>query len=187
MHWTELYENEDKIIKASLEKKKPILPTPKGYTPLAYADLDAGIFDTTASSASNKNTLSENHQLVKFKKKKLWELAVTPGKNILMNIGMNYMSPNDIQVIPIMMLFMLFINTFKEIFEVNTKFSIVDESIDAKVDSYDINIMKGIYILSCFGNLMVGLWKLNKMGLIPKTNSDWLSWEPKLESAEKFI
>lgn len=189
MHWSQLYENEDEIIQAYLGKgdQKEKLPPPKGYTPTAYADLDAGIFDTSPNSSTKKKRLSENVQLVKFKKKKLWELAATPGKNIFMNFGMNYMSPNDIQVIPIMMLFMLFINTFKEMFEVNSRFSAVDASIDAEVDLYDINIMKGIYVLSCFGNLLVGLWKLNKMGLIPNTASDWLGWESKLLGAETFI
>lgn len=187
MHWTQLYEKEDEIIQAYLENKPSNLPVPEGYTPSAYADLDKGIFDTTPSKTTNKKNLTEINQLIKFKKKKLWELAATPGKNIFMNIGMNYMSPNDIQVIPIMMLFMLFINTFKEMFEVHSKFKMVDSSIDAEVDQFDINIMKGIYILSCCGNLLVGLWKLNKMGLIPNSNSDWLSWESKLDSVQKFI
>ncbi|TID28617.1 hypothetical protein CANINC_002373 [Pichia inconspicua] len=189
MHWSELYENEDEIIRAYLGKGNPkeMLPLPKGYSPSVYSDLDAGKFNTNSNSPATNKRLSENLQLVKFKKKKLWELAATPGKNILINFGMNYMSPNDIQVIPIMMLFMLFVNTFKEMFEVNSRFAAVDSSIDAEVDTYDINIMKGIYVLSCVGNLMVGLWKLNKMGLIPNTTSDWLGWESKLLSAEKFI
>ena len=48
-------------------------------------------------------------------------------------------------------------------------------------------LMKLVYLLSCLINLIIGIWKLNSMGLIPNKQSDWLPFESKLLSKEKFI
>lgn len=190
--WVNIYKESDHLIDAHFANKKADIKKPNGYTESTFRDLDNGEYkpvskaqlDQTKTRQRNK---LQNHETQEFKKKKLWELAVSPAKSILMNAGMSYMSPNDIQVIPIMMLFMLFINTFKEIFTMNSKFRALDVSIDGEVDSYDVAIMKSIFLLSCCGNLAVGVWKLNSMGLIPNKRSDWLALEPKLLSKEVHI
>lgn len=190
--WLELYKNEELIFEKFNENKDVKLKQPLGYSESAFDDIDKGFNkpikqeELESINKQSRNKM-QNYEIKVFKKKKMWELATSPAKSILMNIGMSYMSPNDIQVIPIMMLFMLFINTFKEIFTVNVKFQTLDKSIETEIDSYDLIIMKFVYILSCCGNLLVGLWKLNSMGLIPNKSSDWLSWEPKLLSKEVFI
>lgn len=190
--WLDIYKNEKELVQKYVANKSLKLKQPQGYTDAAFSDIDNGNYlpvgadGGNTTSGKNHNKI-QNHELKEFKKKKMWELATSPAKSILMNIGMSYMSPNDIQVIPIMMLFMLFINTFKEMFTVNVKFQQLDANIESEIDSYDVNIMKLVYILSCFGNLLVGLWKLNSMGLIPNKSSDWLGWEHPLKSAEIFV
>lgn len=190
--WIDIYTNEQDIISKYNENRTSKIKQPPGFTPSTFSDLDKGLYnpvkqeDLKETNLKRKNKIM-NHELKAFKKKKMWELAYSPAKSIFMNAVMSYMSPNDIQIIPIMMLFMLFINTFKEIFMVSPKFRQLDKSIDADIDNYDINIMKFVYILSCCGNLLVGLWKLNSMGLIPNKSSDWLGWEEALKSNETFI
>lgn len=191
-NWINTYKEADRLVDAHFLNKKADIKKPNGYTESTFKDLDNGVFKPIRKHELKrlkveKRSKIQNYELQDYKKKKLWELATSPGKSILMNIGMSYMSPNDIQVIPIMMLFMLFINSFKEMLSVNSKFAALDTSIDADVDSYDIVIMKSVFLISCCGNLAVGIWKLNNMGLIPNKPSDWLSFETKLLSEELFI
>lgn len=190
--WLDIYRNENDFVQIHLANKNLKLKQPQGYTDAAFNDIDNGNYlpvskEGAKGNAAVSHNKIQNHELKEFKKKKMWELATSPAKSILMNVGMSYMSPNDIQVIPIMMLFMLFINTFKEMFMVNLKFKQLDSNIESKIDSYDVNIMKFLYILSCCGNLLVGLWKLYSMGLIPNKSSDWLGWEHPLKSAEVIV
>lgn len=193
MSWLDIYKNENEIVQTYLNNKSMKLKQPVGFTDNTYDDIDNGLFkpikftELKSQQLKIKQNKIQNLELKQFKKKKMWELSISPAKSILMNVVMSYMSPNDIQVIPIMMLFMLFINTFKEILMVNTKFEQLDQSISSDIDTYDMNIMKFIYILSSCGNLIVGLWKLNSMGLIPNKSSDWLGWEYPLKSNEIFI
>lgn len=37
--------------------------------------------------------------------------------------------------------------------------------------------VKAIYVLMNFLLLGLGIWKVNAMGLLPTTRSDWLAWE----------
>lgn len=190
-NWLDTYKNEEVIIQRCIENKDIKFTPPVGYVDTAFNDLDDGNYkilkEADITESQKRRSKMQNYELKEFKKKKMWELATSPAKSILMNVGMSYMSPNDIQVIPIMMLFMLFINTFKEMFAMNEKFSRLDTSIDSEIDAYDLNIMKFVYFISCCGNLGVGVWKLNSMGLIPNRQSDWLGWESKLLSKENFV
>lgn len=188
--WKSIYLNEEEIVSKYHHNKDLKIKQPPGYTNAVFDDINTRLDNKLQDSnkqTHNKSSKIQNYELIEFKKKKMWELAISPAKNILMNFGMNYMSPNEIQVIPIMMLFMLFINNFQELFQVNSKFNDINSKIDAEMDSYDLNIWKLIYILSVLGNLGVGVWKLFKIGLIPNSKSDWISWESILSSTDKFV
>lgn len=186
MSWLDIHKNERLYVNAYKQSKLVKITPPQGYTDNAYQDIDEGRISSNCGRVRSKGKIL-NFDLKDMKKKKLWELSTSPAKSIIMNIGMSYMSPNEIQVIPITMLCMLFINTFKELFQVNEKFEQLDKSMEGDVDSYDVNLMKLVYILSCCGNLAVGIWKLNSMGLIPTKTSDWLAFEKKLSSKESFV
>lgn len=176
------YDEEDSLVDKCLNNtnNKEII-TPKGYS-------ESTTYVTGTSTPSTKSSGKiYNAELNNNKKTQLWTIARSNYSSILMNIVMNYMSPNDVQIIPIMMLAMLFINTFKEIMLINGKFNNLNDSIDGEVDEYDLILMKLVYLLSCLINLIIGIWKLNSMGLIPNKQSDWLPFESKLLSKEKFI
>ncbi|KAI0462807.1 hypothetical protein LJB42_003609 [Komagataella kurtzmanii] len=114
---------------------------------------------------------SVNLQLNKLKYKKAWELAYSPAKNIPMNLIMMYFSPNSLQIISIMMTINLFTTPLKDIFNCN---EIFEKSVDLSViDTYDLIMMKMFFIVCHFGTLLVGMWKLNNMGIIP-TKADFI-------------
>ncbi|QPG76052.1 hypothetical protein FOA43_003438 [Brettanomyces nanus] len=137
---------------------------------------------STDNRRTNKKHKQKDEALESLKMKKLWEMAIQPSKNIPMNAIMMYMTPNSIQIISIMMMVMLFVGSLKDIFAVQKKFK------NAQVNSrYDFFVLKGIYVLCCSGNLLVGLWKLNAMGLIPNQSSDWLTWETKLGNDQTVV
>ncbi|ODV97844.1 hypothetical protein PACTADRAFT_343 [Pachysolen tannophilus NRRL Y-2460] len=164
--WEQLYENPD--LKVNQPSKEKIIPSPPGFSEI--------------KRNKNEPTLNtiKNFDLEKLKQKKAWEMAFSPAKNIPMNLIMSYFSPNSLQLIPIMMTLMLFINPGKEIF-----FGLKNLNLMETKSSYDLILMKACFILMCLGNMLIGVWKLNSMGLIPNTKSDWLSWESAVKVEEK--
>ncbi|EPX72097.1 ER membrane protein complex subunit 4 [Schizosaccharomyces octosporus yFS286] len=104
--------------------------------------------------------------------KKAWELAYSPLKQIPMNIIFAYMSGNSLQIFSIITTFMLFLNPLKAISSSGDAF--------ASFRSVHPNAMwlpMIVYILSQCLLMAIGIYKLQKMGLLPTTNSDWLAWE----------
>ncbi|RMJ21076.1 hypothetical protein PHISP_08055 [Aspergillus sp. HF37] len=108
-----------------------------------------------------------------LKLKKAWEIAIAPAKQIPMNAIMMYMSGNSLQIFSIMMVFMLFKGPIQGLLGTNSVF--------AKFDSEGTHTrligVKIVYVLVQFGLLGLGVWKVNVMGLLPTTRSDWLAWE----------
>ena len=45
--------------------------------------------------------------------------------------------------------------------------------------------VKAVYVLMQLGLLGLGIWKVNSMGLLPTTKSDWLSWETERQPLER--
>ncbi|KAG7694951.1 hypothetical protein KL930_001274 [Ogataea haglerorum] len=116
---------------------------------------------------------NKNSDLEELKYERAWDLAKSPAKSIPMNLIMMYMSPNSLQLIPVVMVLMLFVNSIKEIFQVREKFRDLELN-----DNQGKTFLQFLYVACCCGNMAIGVWKLNKLGLIPNRSSDWLSWEP---------
>lgn len=175
--WISYYKTEDDVVeKLSVKTRKEKLPPPSGYDEQIYKLQSEGKLKKS-TKLGKKN--EKNDELDVLKRKKLWELAIKPAKSIPMNALMMYMSPNSIQIISIMMTVMLFFNSLKDIFFVNRVF----ENAEAE-STYDMLVMKTIYVIACSGNLILGTWKLNSMGLIPNKTSDWLGWESAILSQQ---
>ena len=45
--------------------------------------------------------------------------------------------------------------------------------------------VKAVYILMQCLLLALGIWKVNSMGLLPTTKSDWLAWETERQPLER--
>ncbi|ODQ80877.1 hypothetical protein BABINDRAFT_161070 [Babjeviella inositovora NRRL Y-12698] len=83
------------------------------------------------------------------------------------------MSGNSLQIIPIMMTLMLFTGPLQSIITVNDNFV----NLATKKNKTEVLQAKIIFILCHLGCIAVGVWKLNSLGLIPNSRSDWLAWE----------
>ncbi|CAL5869589.1 uncharacterized protein PFLUO_LOCUS3819 [Penicillium psychrofluorescens] len=126
-------------------------------------------------------TTSKPEETDALKIKKAWEIAIAPSKQIPMNAIMMYMSGNSLQIFSIMMVFMLFKGPIQGLFNTNAAFAKFDtESTRAKLVG-----VKAVYVLMQLGLLALGIWKVNAMGLLPTTRSDWLAWESERQPLER--
>ena len=176
-NWINYYKTEDEVVekfsgKVNIEK----LPFPPGYDEQIYRLQSEGKLKKSLKSHKKAESKEE---LERLKRKKIWELAIKPVKSVPMNALMMYMSPNSIQIISIMMTVTLFFNSLRDILSVNRAFANTEAESD-----YDMFVMKTVYVISCSGNLLLGIWKLNSLGLIPNRTSDWLGWESTILSQQ---
>ncbi|KAI1168659.1 hypothetical protein F5B18DRAFT_190240 [Nemania serpens] len=118
-----------------------------------------------------------------LKLKKAWEVALAPVKSIPMTFFMMYMSGNSLQIFSIMMVFMAFKNPIVGLFGTNQAF----ERFESDTNKTKILQVKLAYIAMQLVALGVGIWKVNGMGLLPTTRSDWLAWESQRDPLEHAI
>ncbi|KAK7521411.1 uncharacterized protein IWZ02DRAFT_453641 [Phyllosticta citriasiana] len=151
--------------KAPAPSKNSNIPDPPGYT------------------APNKQRATPRTRLRKETSlKKAWELAIAPAKSLPMNaIGM-YMTGNSLQIFSIMMVFMLFKNPITALFNINRNFCNFETP---GTSSRLLGVKLGIRRHQLSRGLALGIWKVNKMGLLPTTRSDWLAWEAEREPLER--
>ncbi|PNP45844.1 hypothetical protein TGAMA5MH_02584 [Trichoderma gamsii] len=118
-----------------------------------------------------------------LKVKKAWEVALAPVKGLPMTAIMMYMSGNSLQIFSIMMVFMAFKNPIVGLMSTNQAF----ERFQTDSNSGQILQTKLVYVAMQFLALAVGVWKINSMGLLPTTRSDWMMWESLREPVEHAI
>lgn len=106
--------------------------------------------------------------------KKAWELSFQPAKSIPMNAIMMYMSGNSLQIFSIMMVFMLFKTPIQGLMNTNQAFSRFERSDRIHGKLLGVKI---VYCVMQLALLAMGVWKVDRMGLLPTTRSDWLAWE----------
>lgn len=139
-----------------------------------------GAESNTKSIAPIKKPTAQQLDLLKVKK--AWEIATGPAKSIPMNLVMSYMTGNSLQMIPIMMTLMLLWNPLKAIFsETNAAFA----GLKTEKNALEILLPQVVFVVCQLGNIGVGLWKLNNMGLIPNREADWLAWKRAAEVIER--
>ncbi|KAB2578915.1 hypothetical protein BFW01_g1143 [Lasiodiplodia theobromae] len=147
---------------------KASIPDPPGYT--APQRHQQGK-NTKATQPARKPPSTEEMDTLKLKK--AWELAIAPAKQLPMNaIGM-YMSGNSLQIFSIMMVFMLFKNPVNAVININRTFA----NFETPGTSSRLLGVKLVFVATNCLALALGIWKVNKMGLLPTTRSDWLAWE----------
>ncbi|KAI9842801.1 MAG: hypothetical protein M1837_006904 [Sclerophora amabilis] len=111
--------------------------------------------------APRKPATTEETDTLKIKKS--WELALAPAKQIPMNAIMMYMSGNTLQIFSIMMVFMLFKNPVTGLLGTNQAFS----RFETEGTRGRLWGVKAVYVLMQLLALALGVWKVNKMGLLP--------------------
>ncbi|CCF34921.1 hypothetical protein CH063_06825 [Colletotrichum higginsianum] len=118
-----------------------------------------------------------------LKVKKAWEVALAPVKNLPMTAIMMYMSGNSLQIFSIMMVVMAFKNPLVGLTAVNQAF----ERFESETNKGKMLQVKLAYIVMQFVALALAVWKVNSMGLLPTTRSDWLAWEAQREPLESSV
>ncbi|PWY73682.1 hypothetical protein BO70DRAFT_364595 [Aspergillus heteromorphus CBS 117.55] len=158
-----------------LSKHASSIPDPPGYAK-KMASKNQRAQQSAATSAPAKPVETDTLKL-----KKAWEIALAPSKQIPMNAIMMYMSGNSLQIFSIMMVFMLFKGPIQGLINTNAVFAKFDtEGTHAKLLG-----VKAIYVVMQLGLLCLGVWKVNAMGLLPTTRSDWLAWESERQPLER--
>ncbi|KAI0482103.1 hypothetical protein GGR56DRAFT_170133 [Xylariaceae sp. FL0804] len=118
-----------------------------------------------------------------LKLKKAWEVALAPIKSLPMTAIMMYMSGNSLQIFSIMMVWMAFKNPIMGILATNQAF----ERFESDSNKTKMIQVKLAYVAMQCVALAVGVWKVNGMGLLPTTTSDWLAWEAQREPLEHAV
>ncbi|KAH0369557.1 hypothetical protein KCU89_g18587, partial [Aureobasidium melanogenum] len=90
-----------------------------------------------------------------------------------MNAFGMYMSGNSLQIFSIMMVFMLFKGPIQALINIQNVFS----RFETEGTRDRLIMVKLAYVACNFLALALGIWKVNGMGLLPTTRSDWLAWE----------
>ncbi|KAL8733281.1 MAG: hypothetical protein Q9181_003637 [Wetmoreana brouardii] len=134
-----------------------------------------------SKTPARKGPTPEETDILKIKKS--WEVALAPAKQLPMNAIMMYMSGNSLQIFSIMMVFMLFKNPIQGLLQTNAVFTRY-ESPKTKSKMW---VVKAVYVLMNLVALGLGIWKVNGMGLLPTTRSDWLAWETQREPLERAV
>lgn len=137
--------------------------------------------DVTDSKSSQKRR--PESELDGLQVQKAWQIALQPLKSLPMNFFMSYMSGTSLQIIPIMAALMLLSGPIKAIFGIKDAFKPV---LGNNRTISTIRLAMVLYIVGQCLLMYIGIRKLNQMGLIPNTTSDWLAWEPHMDYNQKL-
>ncbi|KAI9682713.1 MAG: hypothetical protein M1829_006700 [Trizodia sp. TS-e1964] len=159
--------------------KSSSLPDPPGYSAPTFGNSKRSAVVTKGNA--RKPPTAEETDLLKIKKS--WEVALGPAKQLPMTAIMMYMSGNTLQIFSVMMVFMAFQNPIKALIAINQAFA----RFETEGTKGRLWIVKGVYVLMQIVALAMGIWKVNAMGLLPTTRSDWLAWETEREPLETAI
>lgn len=177
---------------------KVTIADPPGYTAsLTRRDRAA----SSKQAAVRKQPTPEEMDTLKMKK--AWEVAIAPAKQLPMNaIGMllprhdpapsfkltnhlsgMYMTGNTLQIFSIFMVFTLFKTPILAALNIQRTFA----PFEAPGTSSRLIMVKVVYLLTNALMLGLGVWKVNAMGLLPTTRSDWLAWEAERTWSERAV
>jgi len=166
------------------------LNTPPQAKPKAAGIPDPPGF--TVTSSGNKKQISSKtavrappttEETDTLKLKKAWEVALAPVKQLPMTGIMMYMSGNSLQIFTIMTVVMAFKNPITGLAATNQSF----ERFESEGTKSKLLVVKAVYVAMQILALALGVWKVNGMGLLPTTRSDWLAWETARDPLERAI
>ncbi|KAI0877539.1 hypothetical protein GGS24DRAFT_104174 [Hypoxylon argillaceum] len=156
--------------------------------PLGYHSQSGALSKKQAAKESKESKVQPRKQptpeeMDTLKLKKAWEVALAPIKSLPMTFFMMYMSGNSLQIFSIMMVYMAFKNPIMGLVGTNQAF----ERFESDTNKAKILQVKLAYIVMQLVALGVGIWKVNGMGLLPTTRSDWLAWEAQRDPLEHAV
>lgn len=143
---------------SELSPKTQVAPNPYGYVTQ---------FDEDDRKTGQKEKQKQNRDI---KSKKAWEIAKSPGKNILMTGFMLWMIGSSINIFTMVFTFYALYNPLKAIFSTPKEFSRFS-------DLDGLWLCQIVYILLNGVSLAIGVYKCSNLGLLPTATSDWVTLE----------
>ncbi|KAL9092027.1 MAG: hypothetical protein Q9159_001025 [Coniocarpon cinnabarinum] len=144
------------------------IPNPPGFASDAPPSKKGA---KSTQPAAKKGPSSEDLDTLKLKK--AWEVALAPAKQLpLSAIGL-YMSGNSLQIFSIFMVFTLLRSPFAALMNISQTFA----RFEMPAYRSQLTMVKLAYVATNLLTLALGIYKINAMGLLPTTRSDWLAWE----------
>lgn len=124
-----------------------------------------------ASLDQDDSTLSRQKKDAEsnWKSQKAWEVAQAPFKNLLMMGFMMWMAGNTVHLFSIGITFSALWQPISALQSVGKMF---EPYKDAKVELLGPKL---VFIALNLGGMLLGVWKLNSLGLLPTHTSDWVS------------
>ncbi|RMZ73372.1 ER membrane DUF1077 domain [Pyrenophora seminiperda CCB06] len=160
----------------SSKPKNATLSDPPGYT--------AALTKKERSQASKSQRVPPTpEEMDTLKMKKAWEVAIAPAKQLPMNAFGMYMTGNTLQIFSVFMVFTLFKTPVLAVLGLQRTFA----PFETPGTSGRMIGVKLVYIACNLLMLALGIWKVNAMGLLPTTRSDWLAWESERDWSERAV
>ncbi|KAF9979072.1 hypothetical protein BGZ73_006309 [Actinomortierella ambigua] len=131
-----------------------------------------------ATRAQKKNQGGEVDQEL-LKVKKAWDMALAPGKQLPMQAFMLWMSGNSVQIFSVAITAMLMFSPIRAILNMSQVFDRFESASTVKQSFTEskLYLPKLTFIAMQLLSILLGMWKLNSMGLLPTSHSDWLAFQ----------
>ncbi|GMI48661.1 hypothetical protein TrCOL_g7352 [Triparma columacea] len=127
-----------------------------------------------SSVMSTEKSLTASKILSRKRAAAAMSLATSPGKSILMTGFMLWMSGKHLNVFTITTTSAALINPIKGILGTTSAFKRFESPPDAPPEAQTSLVQaKAIYAALNLAALLVGMYKMNSMGLLPMTSADW--------------
>ncbi|KAF9099597.1 hypothetical protein BGX23_000640 [Mortierella sp. AD031] len=155
---------------ASSEPKRVVVDPP-GY---------AGQKDIASRNQRGDRGSVVDNELLKVKK--AWDTALAPGKQLPMQAFMLWMSGNSVQIFSVAITAMLMFSPIKALMSMSQVFERYETPSPVKVSFMDskLALPKATFVALQLLTILFGMYKLDAMGLLPTSHSDWLAFmDPK--------
>ncbi|KAG0228905.1 hypothetical protein B0O80DRAFT_298762 [Mortierella sp. GBAus27b] len=157
-------------------------PLDASHTKRSVADPPGYVGSKDVASRGQKGTKNKEFDSELLKVKKAWDVALAPGKQLPMQAFMLWMSGNSVQIFSVAITAMLMFSPIKALMNMSQVFERYESSSPVKVGFMDSKLAfpKITFVAMQILTIMLGMWKLNSMGLLPTSHSDWLAFlDPK--------
>lgn len=158
-------------------------PHPLGMKRISAIEKENKQTKKASASAGSEVSTKEKQRAAAIGRKKsnaAMGLATSPGKSLLMNSFMMYMSGSNLNMWSISVTGMAIMNPIKSIVGLRKTFSKFEDP----GEKVDLQMPKLIFVLLNLAMLAVGLYKMSKMRLLPTTSADWsgrIVWKEMME------
>ncbi|KAF9918364.1 hypothetical protein BX616_009157 [Lobosporangium transversale] len=152
------------------------------YTKTSIADPPGYIGSKDVASRGHKAAKRSEMDQELLKVKKAWDVALAPGKSLPMQAFMLWMSGNSVQIFSVAITAMLMFSPIRALMSMSQVFERYETVSPVKVSFMDSKLAfpKMTFVAMQILTILLGMWKLNSMGLLPTSHSDWLAFlDPK--------